>query len=55
MNEPRPQDLLSVATEAGGHFTTWAGEATIWGPDAMATHAVLHEPVMQVLPSEKRR
>ncbi len=47
--------LLTILTEAGGHFTTWAGEATIWGPDAVATNALLHEPVLEILRAEKRR
>jgi histidinol-phosphatase len=47
--------LLTILTEAGGHFTTWAGEATIWGPDAVGTNAALHEPVLAILKAEKRR
>ncbi len=47
--------LLPIVTEAGGHFNTWAGEATIWGGDAVATSAAMHETVMDVLKSEKRR
>ena len=31
--------LLPILREAGGHFTTWQGEPTIWGPDAVATNA----------------
>lgn len=47
--------LLTILTEAGGCFTTWAGEATIWGKDAVGTNAALHEPVLKILQSEKRR
>lgn len=47
--------LLTILTEAGGHFTTWAGEATIWGKDAVATNAALHAPVLEILRNEKRR
>jgi histidinol phosphatase-like enzyme (inositol monophosphatase family) len=47
--------LLPILTEAGGHFTTWRGEATIWGADGVSTNAALHEPVIEILKSEKRR
>ncbi len=45
--------LLPVLQEAGGHFTTWAGEATIWGKDGVGTNAALHQPVLEILKSEK--
>jgi fructose-1,6-bisphosphatase/inositol monophosphatase family enzyme len=45
--------LLPILREAGGMFTTWAGEPTIWGPDAVSTNAALHETVMQILKSER--
>jgi histidinol-phosphatase len=41
--------LLPILEEAGGHFTTWAGEATIWGKDGVATNAALHRPVLNLL------
>jgi histidinol-phosphatase len=41
--------LLPILEEAGGHFTTWAGEATIWGKDGVATNAALHRPVLDLL------
>lgn len=47
--------LLTILTEAGGRFTTWSGEATIWGPDAVGTNAALHEPVLNILGHERRR
>jgi histidinol phosphatase-like enzyme (inositol monophosphatase family) len=47
--------LLPILREAGGHFTTWDGAATIWGPDAVGTNAALHEQVLDVLRSEQRR
>jgi len=47
--------LLPILREAGGHFTTWDGTATIWGPDAVGTNAALHEQVLDVLRSEQRR
>jgi histidinol phosphatase-like enzyme (inositol monophosphatase family) len=47
--------LPPILREAGGRFTTWRGEETIWGPDGVATNAALHEPVLSVLKSERRR
>jgi histidinol phosphatase-like enzyme (inositol monophosphatase family) len=45
--------LLPILEEAGGHFTTWAGEATIWGKDGVGTNAALHRLVLEILKSEK--
>jgi histidinol-phosphatase len=56
--EIKPWDcapLLPILREAGGYFTTWAGEATTWGKDAVATNAALHAPVLQILKSETLR
>jgi len=47
--------LLPILQEAGGHFTTWAGEATIWGPDAVGTNAALHEAVLALLKEDAGR
>lgn len=47
--------MLPILREAGGEFTTWAGEATIRGKDAVATNGVLHAEVLSVLRSEQRR
>jgi len=47
--------MLPILREAGGHFTTWAGEATIWGPDACATNGLLNPDVLKLLRAEKRR
>jgi histidinol phosphatase-like enzyme (inositol monophosphatase family) len=47
--------LLPILQEAGGQFTTWAGEATIWGKDGVGTNAALHRPVLEILKSERRR
>jgi len=41
--------LLPILREAGGHFTTWQGEATIWGEDAVATNAALNAQVLELL------
>lgn len=53
-----PWDCAAIAPiirEAGGRFTTWAGESTIWGPDAVATNAALYDKVIAVLKNEKRK
>jgi len=47
--------FVTILQEAGGHFTNWTGEPTVWGPDAVATNAALHEQVLDILRSEKRR
>jgi histidinol-phosphatase len=41
--------LMPVIEEAGGRFTTWAGEPTIYGPDAVATNGKLHGQVVDLL------
>ena len=55
--EMKPWDsapLLPILREAGGHFTTWDGRATIWGEDGAATNAALHGEVLAVLRSENK-
>lgn len=47
--------IMPIMREAGGHFFTWAGQATIWGPDAAATNDALYKPVVDILRSEKRK
>jgi histidinol-phosphatase len=47
--------LPPILREAGGRFTNWAGEETIHGPDGVATNGALHEQVLSVLKSERRR
>lgn len=47
--------LPVIFREAGGRFSTWAGEETIHGGDAVGCNAALYEQVMAVLKSEKRR
>ncbi len=41
--------LLPILTEAGGHFTTWDGQATMFGRDGVSTNAKLHRAVMEKL------
>lgn len=53
-----PWDCAAVApivAEAGGRFSTWAGEETIWGPDAVATNGALYDEVLGILKGEKRK
>jgi histidinol phosphatase-like enzyme (inositol monophosphatase family) len=47
--------LPPILREAGGRFTTWAGEETIWGPDGVATNGALHRQVLQFPAAERRR
>lgn len=41
--------LLPIIEEAGGRFTNWAGEATIYGNDAVATNGALHQQIIDLL------
>lgn len=47
--------MLPILLEAGGQFSDWQGNATIWGKDAVATNGRLHDPVLAILTSEKSR
>jgi len=47
--------LPPILREAGGRFTTWRGEETVWGPDGFATNGLLHDEVLRVLRAERRR
>jgi myo-inositol-1(or 4)-monophosphatase len=47
--------LPPILREAGGRFTTWSGEETIWGRDGCATNGALNEHVLKILGAEKRR
>jgi len=44
--------ILPILQEAGGHYTTWNDEPTIWGPDGVSTNAALHRQVMDILRGE---
>ena len=44
-----------ILREAGGRFTTWRGEETHQGPDAVATNGTLHDDVLAILRAERRR
>lgn len=45
--------MLPILREAGGRFSTWAGESSA-GPDAVATNAALYEQVLPILRHERR-
>jgi len=41
-----------LASEAGGRFTSLAGEPGPWGGDAVATNGPLHDAVLTLLAKE---
>ena len=41
--------LLPILQEAGGTFTDWQGQATVYGPDAFSTNGRLFPAVMEQL------
>ena len=43
--------LQPIITESGGVFTSWTGERTAFGGDAIATNAVLADEVREILVS----
>jgi histidinol-phosphatase len=45
--------ILPIMQEAGGHFTDWNGEPTIYGKDGAGTNAALHAQVIAALKSGK--
>lgn len=50
--EMKPWDcapMLPILEEAGGRFTNWKGEATIWGPDAVGTNGRVHGEILGML------
>jgi histidinol phosphatase-like enzyme (inositol monophosphatase family) len=52
MNPWDAAPFLPIYAEAGGHYTTWKGEPTIWGPDGVGTNAALHREVIEILRAE---
>lgn len=52
MNPWDAAPFAAIYAEAGGHYTSWKGEATIWGADGVGTNAALHREVLEVLKSE---
>jgi len=52
--EMKPWDcapLLPILEQAGGRFSNWNGERTIWGPDAVASNGILHEQLLAMIRS----
>lgn len=41
--------LLPIIEEAGGTFTDWSGERTIYGGNAISTNGALFQPVMEII------
>ena len=41
--------LLPIVEEAGGRFTSWTGERTIRGGDAVASNGILHTDLLGIL------
>lgn len=44
--------LLPILQEAGGTFTDWDGEATIYGGHAISTNGLLFDQVMEIVRAE---
>ena len=54
MIDPKMSDwdaapLLVILEEAGGRFTDWKGNATIFGKEGVATNGILHHEVLALL------
>ena len=41
--------LAPIMEEAGGTFTDWQGQATIWGKEGVATNGKLYDEVMEMI------
>jgi len=41
--------LLPILEEAGGHFVTWKGEPTIWGPDGISVNNGLKDTILKTI------
>jgi hypothetical protein len=44
-----------ILREAGGRFSSWAGDETIDAGDAVATNAAVYAQAMSVIRTERRR
>jgi histidinol phosphatase-like enzyme (inositol monophosphatase family) len=51
MSEWDAAPLLVILEEAGGRFTDWKGNATIYGKEGVATNGILHDAVLHCLAS----
>ena len=49
MSEWDAAPLLVILEEAGGRFTDWKGNATIFGKEGVAANSILHEQVLALL------
>jgi histidinol-phosphatase len=47
--------MLPILREAGGRFTDWQGQETIYSGDGVATNAALHGAVLDILRAETKR
>lgn len=47
--------MIPILREAGGHFTDWRGNSSVHNGDGAATNAALHDAVLDILRSERRR
>jgi len=47
--------MIPIMREAGGKFTTWNGESTIYGADGVAANGHLHAQVLEMMSKEKVR
>lgn len=45
--------LLPILQEAGGTFTDWKGQATIYSEEALSTNGVLFDQVMEIVTGEE--
>jgi histidinol-phosphatase len=41
--------LMPIVEEAGGTFTDWSGERTVYGGSAISTNGALFEPLMELM------
>lgn len=47
--------MIPIMQEAGGHFTDWQGDATIYAGEGVAVNAALQESVLDILRNEQRK
>ena len=44
--------MIPILREAGGKFTDWQGNSTIWNKDGVGTNGLLHEATLAILQNE---
>ena len=47
--------MIPIMREAGGHFTDWQGNPSIYSGDGLAVNAALKDATLEILRTEKRR